>query len=359
MYKIEKIGRGNITARIIADSIYYNENSALDTRITTFELEYPRFVHAELMTHRMFSRNAASSRAIPIEKMCKLVETNIAMPILWNKNQKGMQSHDLFDVDSGDVNGWVIDPYDDDAYPPNEAWEKARDSAVSYARAFDKAGHHKQTANRLIEPFQMIKVIVTATSFENWFNLRFQSFEDYDAQHEIHELSKVMYECYNETKPVELNDGDWHTPYYKDGYYKVDGSEAGYTLDDALKISCSCCAQVSYRNLNDSLEKALSMYDTLVFSDPVHASAFEHCATPITESNVNDVSVTHMKRVFTYDEDGNVTIEPYVVYGSGNFDNWIQYRQTIPNHVCNKFELKKTYSSLNDLLKSEYDANQQ
>jgi len=339
LYKIERIGKGNITARIVADSLAYNHSTnEMDSRVTTFEIEYPRFILAELNTHRMFSRNSASSRAIPVKKMIGLVEQNTAMPIIWNKNQKGMQSHIEFGVNTDEL-GMVVDPIDDDAYSPAEAWYKARDSAISYAKAFDESDHHKQTVNRLIEPFQMMKTIVTSTDFDNFFNLRFQSFENYDAQHEIHELAKLMYECYNDNTPVVLNEGDWHTPYYKNGYYAIDDGSTD-TLEDALKISCSCCAQVSYRLLNDTIEKAIDLYNILVESDPVHASAFEHCATPITPNNVNNVAVTHMKRVFKYDDEGNVSVEPYVVYGSGNFDNWIQYRQTIPNHVCHDFKLK-------------------
>ena len=325
-YKIEKVGKSNITARIVADSITNDYSTGeLSSRITTFELEYPRFCHSELMTHRMFSRNAASSRAIPVPKMIELVENNIAQPVSWNMNKRGMQSHDVAPNDLQDV-----DPLDDDSYTPAEAWKRASNVAVQYAKAFNKSKLHKQIVNRLLEPFQMIKVIVTATSFDNFFNLRLHA----DAQHEIKELADVMYQCYTGNVPVMLEDGDWHTPYYEDGYYKHNSTES---LDNALKISCSCAAQVSYRNLNDTLEKALEIYAMLVESDPVHASAFEHCATPITESNVNDVAVTHMKRVYSYDEQGNATIMPYVTYGSGNFDNWIQYRQTIPNHVCYTF----------------------
>lgn len=327
-YKIEKVGKSNITARIVADSITHDFSTGeLSSRITTFELEYPRFCHSELMTHRMFSRNAASSRAIPVTDMINLVENNIARPVSWNMNKRGMQSHIAAPNDLT-----IVDPIDNDSYTPDEMWKRASENAILYARAFNKAKLHKQIVNRILEPYQMIKVIVTATSFDNFFNLRLHA----DAQHEICELANVMYECYSNHTPIMLDDGDWHTPYYGPGYYKASDNNAE-SLEDALKISCSCAAQVSYRKLNDTLEKALDIYAMLVESDPVHASAFEHCATPITQNNVNDVAVTHMKRVYSYDEQGNATIEPYVTYGSGNFDNWIQYRQTIPNHVCYTF----------------------
>jgi thymidylate synthase ThyX len=81
-----------ISAKIIADSI---SESEYGDRITTFELEYPRFIHGELMTHRLFSRNAASSRAIPINKMMDQVLTAPAMPVEWGLNKSGMQAEEM------------------------------------------------------------------------------------------------------------------------------------------------------------------------------------------------------------------------------------------------------------------------
>ena len=78
-----------IKAKVICDSI-----SPSGVRLTTLELQYHRFVHSEMMTHRMLSRNASSSRAIPVEKMLKQVAENPAMPIHWGKNQAGMQARE-------------------------------------------------------------------------------------------------------------------------------------------------------------------------------------------------------------------------------------------------------------------------
>ena len=76
-----------IKVKVIADSLYGSKD-----RITTFELEYPRFIHAELMTHRLFSRNAASSRAISISKMIDNVSASPAHPLVWGLDQRGMQA---------------------------------------------------------------------------------------------------------------------------------------------------------------------------------------------------------------------------------------------------------------------------
>ena len=196
----------------------------------------------------------------------------------------------------------------------------------------------------------MMKVVVTATSFDNWFSLRLHP----DAQPEIHELAKVMYEAIQNSIPFELSYGEWHLPYIerqrdeegeiKYFIYNTDEdptSEAfGYqyttplSLEQAQKISCSCCAQVSYRKSDTSIAKSEAIYDKLVNSSPVHASAFEHCATPIgylpDEISLFPKGVTHL----TWSK--NTPIIPC----SGNFTNWIQYRQLIPNHDCKEFSLE-------------------
>lgn len=236
-----------ITAKIIADSVY-------DTRITTFELEYPRFIHSELMTHRVFSRNAAPSRAIPVSKMIDLVMDNPAMPTHWGKNEKGMQASE--DVENKEL--------------AMSVWLSARNHAAIKAQNMIKLGIHKQVANRLLEPFQHIKVVLTATEFDNFFELRRHK----DAQPEIQALANTMFNAMQESKPRQIDIGQWHLPYVTNEML------AQYGLDACKKISASCCAQVSYRLVDDSLDKALDVYQRLVESKPIHASPFEHQATP-------------------------------------------------------------------------------
>lgn len=301
-----------ITATIIADSV----SAHTGQRITTFELEYPRFIHSELMTHRQFSRNSASSRAIPIDKMIELVETNTAEPIHWGSNKAGMQAGDEIDNVTSAIN----------------AWTDARNDAIKHARKLQSLGLHKQIVNRVLEPFQMMKVLVTATNFDNFFNLRCHS----DAQPEIKHLADLMYQAMKRYPTEKLYAGEWHTPYvehYRNEkgeleYYVLDGNYKEFlSLEDALKVSCSCAAQVSYRTNDTSIEKALAIYDKLVNSSPVHASAFEHCATPIDDKTLkNPDGVTGFVR--------NRNMTPT----SGNFTNWVQYRQLIPNHDCKKFK---------------------
>jgi thymidylate synthase ThyX len=302
-----------ISATVIKDSI--NKSG---TRITTFELEYPRFIHSEVMTHRMFSRNSASSRAIPIAKVIEQVKNNPAVPVHFGKNQSGMQAKEEL---QGIPKVAAID-----------SWLCAAEEMASRAKVLSDIGLHKQVVNRLLEPFQIMKVIVTATEYNNFFWLR----DHPDAQPEIQKLARVMKGAYDYSKPEFLEKDMWHLPYVvtkqEDGVqtYWLD-ADTEISLEDAIKISCSCAAQVSYRKLDTSLEKAKDIYRKLVESEPVHASAFEHVAKPMQvdkwpEYISPDVWLDYEEKGVTHaDRDG--------YYWSGNFKGWIQYRQLIPNNV--------------------------
>ena len=344
-------GKGNISASILADSINKNKN-----RLTTFELEYPRFIHSEFMTHRQLSRNAASSRAIPVTKMIDNIVNNTAMPIHWGRNKKGMKA---------DIENNLSVEYPSNIFPYNEStnlydrelvWNFARDNAIEASLCFSNAKYHKQIVNRLTEPFQMIKVICTATEYDNFFYLRCHT----DAQPEIKELATIMYELYNNNKPKYLHDGDWHLPYIDDntwnecvkyfneqdlnkrdinkksinekGLNEQDLNKKGLNiknidpLEYAKKVSASCCAQVSYRNLDLSIPKALNIYNMLVQNTPVHASPFEHQATPITQEDIKSFNSKTPNTHITHVDSKNK-------YWSGNFKGWTQYRQLIPHNT--------------------------
>lgn len=317
-----------ISAKIIADSI-----SDAGIRITTMELEYPRFIHSEFMTHRVFSRNAASSRAIPVEKAIDLIQTNTAMPIHWGKNQPGMSAKEECGASIE-----LHQPEGNEYFIREDAWCVARDYATDVAKAFNKAGYHKQIVNRLLEPFSHIKVIVTATEWDNFFALRLHP----DAQPEIQELARVMKEAMDLSDPVLLNPGDWHVPYYKNGQWRASGyfeigqftmdelddKRGGTRLSDALAISASCCAQVSYRLLDDTLEKAQKIYQRLIAAEPMHASPFEHQATPIKYGDhdyVPEEGITHFTVVNGNHEMAGTITDAW----SGNFRGWIQHRHRL------------------------------
>lgn len=310
-----------VTAEIIADSI-----SEDGVRITTFELDYPRIIHAELMTHREFSRNASSSRAIPTQLTIDRVMSDPALPVHFGQNQSGMQdAGEHFEL----ING----------YTAQEWWKLAGLSAAKFAQGFADAGYHKQVAGRGLETYSNIKVVLTSTSYDNWFWLRDCEMADPT----IKVLSSVMLAAYKDSKPRLLTPGEWHVPYYFDGYWSevADGLDVhGHTLAEALKISSSCSAQVSYRKCDDTLEKAVGLYDRLVGAEKVHASPFEHQGTPMEHPEWTNEACQHFisrGEQFKWEE-GVTHLDKDWKFHSGNFTGWIQHRQLIPNHVCTSFD---------------------
>jgi thymidylate synthase ThyX len=287
-----------INAKVLAHS-----TTEKGKEVISFEVEYPRFIHSEVMTHRMFSRNAASSRAIPVEAVIEQVRTAPAMPIHWGKNQPGMQAkEELSGVD-------LVAAKDD--------WLCAAMAAASIAERLSLYGLHKQVVNRILEPYVTMKTVITATEMDNFYWLRCHE----DAQPEIKALAEAMRDAQEDSTPQVLYPGEYHLPYVKNLrdcfgnlMYFVNGTQV--SLEDAIKVSASCCAQVSYRKLDEGIDKATMIYGKLVESEPVHASPFEHQATPLEEYQVG---VTHT------DKEGNLC--------SGNFVGWLQHRQLIPNNV--------------------------
>lgn len=325
----------NISADIVLHSIVEGRV----TPLITYVLEYPRFIHGELMTHRFFSRNAASSRAIPIEKMIAQVTSNPAGPSVWGLNQAGMQA-ELFHMDTPTCE-W--------------AWGKASQAAAQQAEVLQALGLHKQIVNRLLEPFQKMKTIVTATHFDNWFHLR----KHPDAQPEIQELASKMWDALQASEPQVLKPGEYHMPYVDFFRGNAQSVRAGWeegqnwrtnvkhmndrdetvtwdsiTLEQALMISSSCCAQVSYRLLNTKLDLAMDIYKKLVESKPVHASPLEHQAM-VMQSNTAVYSWEYNPKEW---EVGVTHMDKDCKFWSGNFQGWIQHRQLIPNNVCYDYE---------------------
>ena len=305
-----------ISAKVVCDSI-----SEAGVRLTTFEIEVPRIVWSEFMTHRMFSRNASSSRAIPFSKMAEQLD---GIPVRFGKNVAGM------------ADGGEHDTLINDLYTPEEWWHLAKLSATNFSRGYADAGYHKQISGRLTEAFQCIKAVVSATEFDNFFFLR----NDSAADPTIAELARCMQEAREESEPQLLKAGWYHLPYVSfmkdfDGrpmFYlaKDDGVlDQWLTLEEAIKVSCARCAAVSYRNEGYGLEKSLQLYERLVGAEKKHASALEHCCTPMQETiyytdyGVNDPQFpqTWQEGVSHADRKGNLW--------SGNFSGYIQHRKTI------------------------------
>lgn len=306
-------GKGGIKATIIKDSINRQGN-----RFITYELEYPRFILAEVNTHCMLEKNTASSRAIPVETMLAQIAANPAMPISWGENNPGMVSRVELDESR--------------AAAAKSVWIAAIQTAISFARvigAKDGINAHKQISNRLTEAGQMSKTVMSGTEWENFFWLRNHP----DAQPEFQELARCMFEAKTQSVPILLEPGEWHLPYveFVDGKYFSGDIEI--PLETAKKISASCCAQVSYRKLNDSIEQAEKVFGMLNLESedkPAHASPICHQGTPMQACDYPDLNnpenpatwedgITHMRRDFSL--------------WSGKLQGWIQYRQTFVNEA--------------------------
>lgn len=312
-----------IKATIIADSINYYHK----TRIITYELEYPRFIHSELMTHKMLAKNAASSRAIPIDKMIEQVRNNPAHPVYWGKNQAGMQAkEELTDESLAKV---------------QDFWKDASTTACLFAKSMSEEQAHKQIVNRVLEPFSMMKTVITGTEWNNFFWLRNHT----DAQPEFHALANLMQKAKDASKPFVLYENEWHVPYIQRERYKfssdfgdpISDGEIIYssgdqvlTTDEALVLSSSLCAQTSYRKSDDTLEKAKNIYSRLVESEPVHASPFEHQGMCY---NVNPFKLLTAIMFNYFIPKGVTHIDINRNWWSGNLKHFIQYRQLIPNNV--------------------------
>lgn len=253
---------------IIADSIspFYlaetkeppDDKTGEGYRLITYRLTYPRWIHAELLTHRVFSRNSASSRAIPIEKVLDQVKNNPAMPVEWGKNMPGMSAKELF-------TGY-------DIFRCEEAWLEARDKAVFAAEELKTLGLHKQIVNRVLEPFCLMTCLVTSCYWSNFFTLRTAK----DAQPEIQYLANAMLAEKNASIPKEVEIGGWHIPYY----------DPALSIDDNLVVATAKAARVSYKNFKEStLEKDRELVQKL--ADSKHWSPFEHCAQAYEGGNTN------------------------------------------------------------------------
>jgi hypothetical protein len=261
-HMIELQGPG-CRVRVIADSIANTLGNS--KRITTLELRYWRAVHSEFMTHRVLSRNASSSRAIPVAKMIEQVRTDPAGPIFWGANKPGMQAdRELEGIPLNDAKGH---------------WLDAAGLAATKAESLMKLGVHKQVANRLLEPFQYISVICTATEWQNFFDLRVHA----DAQPEIHALARTMKAAMDQSDPVPRG-GDWSDPASWHLPYVLDSERKLYRLDVLQALSTARNARVSYLTHDGDTpipEKDLELYDRLVGAEPLHASPTEHIATPL------------------------------------------------------------------------------
>lgn len=284
--------------------------SADHNPIFTVRLRYPRPLHGEIMTHRMFSRNARSSRAVPVKTMLNEVRINPYVPWHWGKNQSGMQADE-------ECNEPVNGPASSMAMTREFAWLKARDFAAETAEAFMEAGYHKQNPNRLLEPFSWIDTLITSTDWDNFLWLR----EHKDAEPHLQDLAELIHFALNSAHIQALEEGQWHQPYITHADWD-EADRRGLIFDEANEfintISAARCARISYTPFDGdaSYEKEISRYNQLVTSDRVHASPLEH------QAKADEKYVT---------ESGDR--EWRSPQWHGNLTGYIQARKLVPNEV--------------------------
>lgn len=345
--------------------------------IYTVKITFPRIILAELNTHRMFSRNSASSRAIPFEKMVKSVKENPFIPIAWQKHHKGMQGTEYH-------TGFKVKLF-------RFLWLLISRIVISCAVVLNKLQLTKQLANRLLEPFMLHTVLITATDWENFFKLRcpryeydgkcYRSWEDITkavfnkqasgnyvrvkkysildrlktnkGDSEIHMmlLAEAIWDAYNSSVPQKLKENEWHIPFHKeimelmksDGpynhylgdlyEYEIEGTDDNVRATrDKIKVSSMMSARVSYTVIGDdqkswSFDKYLQKGEELEKADPLHASPLEHCAKVPTLKEY----MSRVKGQISLDEPLDKLFETNRdIFGwSRNFKGFIQYRELI------------------------------
>ena len=360
------MNKTKISAKIVADS-----TSPQGDRLISLVLTYPRIIHAEMMTHRMFSRNASSSRAVPVDKMIKAVKENTFCPFEFQKSHKGMQGSEYF---TGIERQECIN-----------LWLESAELALQQAEKMKAKGISKQIINRILEPYQYYTILITGSreGWENFFSLRMpeyhlenvptvnedlslnsktltligkskkellkqineidndsytgfknivNSYSDLDwlkinkGQAEIHMmmLSEEIYDCIQESTPVQLKECEWHIPMISDL------ESLKLSTYDQIKLSVGRAANTSYTVVGDgkelTLEHAIKIHDKCV--ELVHSSVFEHCARAMSDEEY---------KVFIKGKNIG-TIVPYLFDDTSkgwcnNLKGFIPYRYFIDNKI--------------------------
>ncbi len=304
------------SAKIVADSV-----SPAGHRLTTFECTFPRIILAEVNTHKMLSKNSASSRAIPVEKMIARVLEDPYVPTHWGKNQRGMSADE--------------DVSDEVARDAAISWNRTREFSIVEARWLSKLGIHKQITNRLLEPFMWHVALCSGTEWSNFFNLR----DNKDAHPDFRDLAHAMRELYGKGEPSKKDYCDWHTPLVKMGEVLDEHPEAFARGKDHwqrlqeeywCKVSAGRCARVSHdkQNEDETLEKSVARCEMMLASG--HMSPFEHVARPM---NPYELDLFKQAKIY-WDGVGwaySSSSFPAYTHFLGNLNGWVQYRKLIPH----------------------------
>lgn len=315
-------------------------------RITTFLAKYPRYIHAEIMTHRALSRNAASSRAIPIEKMMRDVRENPAIPVRWGKNQSGMQSFEVLGPDEAEVALGI--------------WRATLGHAMVGCEMLFKQEVHKQWANRVIEPWMHITVLITATELGNFFNLRAHP----DVMPDFQELAYRMLWRYKNSAPEQKQWGEWHIPFGEQMPDLVPNSITrdmrAPNVEEMIKIATARAARLSYLTFEGEFApvKDFGLHDRLEGSG--HWSPFEHCAVaePIKPQEWGEmIQIAENLRGWDREQafEKLKALEPHVKRDQGNFRGWTPYRKKFPTENRSEMDVDALLARKPDWIELEHE----
>lgn len=233
-------------AEVIADSIYRQ------SRITTIQCTFPRIMLCDFNTHRVLSKNSASSRAIPATRKIADVRANPFVPDFAN-NKAGMKAGEPLTEEEQRL--------------AKLDWLESAELACKQAEKLVVRNVHKQWVNALVDPFTWQTVICTGTEWENFFALRAHP----DARPEFEIIAKMMKAAMEASTPQKLSRGEWHLPYtYPEERLNV--------TQDVILAACGRIARVSYETHNGKrdIQADIKLANTLRIDG--HMSPFEHIA---------------------------------------------------------------------------------
>lgn len=283
-------------AKVIAHSQGYDQ-----LPVITLEVSFPRVVLAEFNTHRVISKNASSSRAIPVKRIIERIRDKPYFPFHWGANKPGMSADE-------ECTNYVVSPVTGEPMSREAAWRTVMEQNIAWAQAFSDAGYHKQIVNRLIESYGYVTMVITSVHWANFLTLR----DHPKAQPEIQSLAKKIKAAIANSTPTFLGLGEWHLPYV------TNTDKTKYDLETQMTLSISRCASTSYNTVDGfdmTLEKAQDIYGKLFAEIPIHASPAEHQCTPDTKYEL-------------FDHEQWINPELH-----GNLTGYIQKRKLIPNNT--------------------------
>lgn len=318
-------------AKVLKDSV-----SPTGVRLTTLIARFPRFILAELNTHRVLSRNSASSRAIPTERLIQSVKDNPFIPETFNSRIKGMGIGDELNSDESD-------------YAKN-TWIRASQDAIHRATILSEIGIDKSRANRILEPFMWHTAIISSTEWDNMMGLRCPDGDspdkDFPAQWEFQQISILIRDAMKASEPESLEYGQWHIPLIhgiaSDDPYIIDVLDSSDRIEIIKKVAARQLARVSFdtHTQYESVDVAVSKSHDL--SSSAHFSPFEHIARPLAYIDTfNKMSEIADKIVMPVSCLGDTLRNSMDKMWCGNFRGWIQMRKEFKNEDNHLMALKE------------------